>query len=164
LLFTTLYPQAALLHLNVENGDYATLEERPCGCALERVGLTLHLHRIRSYEKFTAEGWTYFYGDLYELMERTLPDEFGGGPGHYQLVEEEDENGQTRLTLLVDPEVGDLDEEKLGVRVREEFLRGVLGSQWVARAWWYRGETFRIRRKAPYASARGKILPLQMPR
>lgn len=164
LLFTTLYPQAALLHLNVENGDYATLEERACGCALEQVGLKLHLHRIRSYEKFTAEGWTYFYGDLFEFIERTLPAEFGGGPGHYQLVEEEDENGQTRLTLLVDPEVGTLDEEKLGVRVREVFLRSMLGNEAVARAWWYRSETFRIRRKAPYASARGKILPLQMPR
>lgn len=164
LLFTTLYPQAALTHLNVENGDYATVEERACGCALERVGLTLHLHRVRSYEKFTAEGWTYFYGDLYELMEKTLPAEFGGGPGHYQLVEEEDENGQTRLTLLVDPEVGEVDEAKLGARVREEFLRGTLGDGWVARAWWYRGGTFRIRREAPRASSRGKILPLQIPR
>ena len=113
LLFTTLFPQTALMHLNVENGDYATLEERACGCPLERVGLRLHLHRIRSYEKFTAEGWTYFYGDLYGLMEKTLPSEFGGDPGHYQLVEEEDEDGQTRLTLLVDPVVGQLDEEKL---------------------------------------------------
>jgi hypothetical protein len=164
LLFTTLFPQTALMHLNVENGDYATLEERTCGCALERVGLRLHLHRIRSYEKFTAEGWTYFYGDLYGLMEKTLPSEFGGDPGHYQLVEEEDEHGQTRLTLLVDPEVGELDEEKLHARIREEFLRGTLGDGWVARAWWYRGGTFRIRREPPRASSRGKILPLQLPR
>jgi hypothetical protein len=163
LLFTTLYPQAALMHLNVENGDYATLEERACGCALERVGLQLHLHRVRSYEKFTAEGWTYFYGDLYGLMEKTLPSEFGGDPGHYQLVEEEDEHGQTRLTLLVDPEVGGLDEEKLHSRIREEFLRGALGDGTVAWAW-YRGGTFRIRREPPRASSRGKILPLQIPR
>jgi len=163
LLFTTLYPQAALMHLNVENGDYATLERRACGCPLERVGLTLHLHRIRSYEKFTAEGWTYFYGDLYGLMEQTLPAEFGGGPGDYQLVEEEDENGQTRLTMLVDPAVGALDEEKLGARVREEFLHGTLGDGSVARAWWYQGGTFRIRREPPRASSRGKILPLQIP-
>jgi hypothetical protein len=160
LLFTTLYPQAALLHLNVENGDYATLEERACGCALERVGLRLHLHRIRSYEKFTAEGWTYSYGDLYGLMEQTLPGEFGGDPGHYQLVEEEDERGQTRLTLLVDPVVGAVDEAKLGARVREEFLRG--SDEGVARAWWHRGATFRIRRESPRASSRGKILPLQI--
>jgi hypothetical protein len=163
LLFTTLYPQATRLHLNVENGDYATLEERACGCALERVGLKLHLHRIRSYEKFTAEGWTYFYGDLFEFLEKTLPTEFGGGPGHYQLVEEEDGAGQTRLTLLVDPVLGRLDENRLGARVREEFLQSVLGSQDVARAWWHRNsETFRIRREIPRTSARGKILPLQM--
>ena len=90
--------------LNVENGDYVTLGERDCRCALEKVGLSLHLHQIRSFEKFTSEGMNYFYGDLFEILEKTFPSEFGGGPGDYQLVEEEDGNGQTRLTLVVHPE------------------------------------------------------------
>jgi hypothetical protein len=54
----------------------------------------------------------YFYGDLFEFIETTLPAEFGGDPGDYQLVEEEDCNAQTRLTLLVHPEVGQFDEKK----------------------------------------------------
>jgi hypothetical protein len=161
LLFTTLYPQAALLHLNVENGDYATLERRACGCALEHAGLGLHLHRIRSYEKFTAEGWTYPYWSIYELMETTLPAEFGGGPGDYQLVEEEDSEGLTRLSLLVDPSVGDVDEVKLRRRLEEAFLRNPSGNWSVAEAWKGTG-TFRIRRVVPQASPRGKILPLQI--
>jgi hypothetical protein len=57
-LFTTLDPSWPLL--NVENGDYGILETRACGCGLERVGLSLHLHHIRSYEKFTSEGMNYF--------------------------------------------------------------------------------------------------------
>ena len=56
LLCTTIHSGYARLLFNVENGDYATLERRKCGCALEKAGLTLHLHHIRSYEKFTSEG------------------------------------------------------------------------------------------------------------
>ncbi len=163
LLFTTLYPQAALLHLNVENGDYATLENRQCGCALERAGLGLHLHRIRSYEKFTAEGWTYFYRGIYELMESTLPAEFGGVPGDYQLVEEEDTDGLTRLSLLVDPGVSDVDEVRLRSRIEEIFAQDESGNWSVANAWKGTG-TFRIVRAAPRASSRGKILPLHISR
>ena len=163
LLFTTLYPQAALLHLNVENGDYARLDARACGCALEQAGLTTHLHHIRSHEKFTAEGWTYIYWDLYDLVERRLPGEFGGGPGDYQLVEEEDESSLTRLCLVVDPAVGPLDETRLASRLREEFVRSRSGN-WSAAAAWTGTQTFRIRRAVPHASPRGKILPLQIPR
>lgn len=162
LLLTTLYPSAtSRLLLNVENGDYANLERRDCGCALEKVGFTLHLHHIRSYEKFTSEGMNYFYGDLYELFEKKLPSEFGGGPGDYQLVEEEDENGQTRITLRVHPEAGEIDQEKLGSRLREAMGRGSWGNEFQARVWDGAG-TLRIKREAPFASARGKILPLQI--
>ena len=163
LLFTTLYPQAALLHLNVENGDYATVEKRDCGCALGEVGLTTHLSRIRSYEKFTAEGWTYVYWDLYDMMDRIFPAEFGGGPGDYQLVEEEDADGLTRLSLLVDPSVGAVDEERVRSRLQDMFDAGQWGNWSVAKAWRGTG-TFRVKRDTPRASARGKILPLHLRR
>jgi hypothetical protein len=162
LLFTSLYPQAALLHLNVENGDYAKLEHRDCNCALQKAGLTTHLHRIRSYEKFVSEGWTYFFTDLYELVERTLPNEFGGGPGDYQLVEEEDEVGLTRLYLVVDPAVGPLDEARLMSRLEKELVRSPNGNWNVATAW-IGTKTLGIRRAVPHASPRGKILPLHIP-
>jgi hypothetical protein len=151
------------LLLNVELGDYATLERRDCGCTLGNAGLTLHLHHIGSYEKFTSEGMNYFYGDLYDLLEGTLPAEFGGGPGDYQLVEEEDEKGQTRLTLVVHPSVGQLDENNVLDRVRAAFSNGSRGNRFITRVWQNAG-TFRVRRTVPHSSGRGKILPLHIPR
>jgi hypothetical protein len=162
LLFTTLHPSAPRLLLNVENGDYATLEKRDCGCALENVGLTLHLHHIRSYEKFTSEGMNYFYGDLFEFFEKTLPSQFGGGPGDYQLVEEEDGHGQTRLSLLVHPEVENLNEERLLLQLQQALSEGPKGNWFMAQIWQNAG-TFRIRREVPHASPGGKILPLHIP-
>jgi len=161
LLCTTLHPSAPRLLLNVDNGDYADLLFRDCGCALQRAGLTLHLHHIRSYEKFTGEGMNYYYGDLFEMLEKSLPCEFGGGPGDYQLVEEEDGAGQTRLTLLVHPSVEKLDEEKLLSRLRLELAQGSRNNRFMSKLWQDSG-TFRIRREIPHASPRGKILPLHL--
>lgn len=161
LLLTTLNSAAPRLLLNVENGDYVTLEKRHCGCALEDVGLTLHLHRIRSFEKFTSEGMNYFYSGIYELLECAFPSEFGGGPGDYQLVEEEDENAQTRLTLVVHPAVRQLDEDKVLARLRTALSNGARGNRFMAGVWENAG-TFRVKRQLPYASHRGKILPLHI--
>jgi len=161
LLATTIHPSAMTLLLNVDNGDYATVERRDCGCDLEKAGLTLHLHHIRSYEKFTSEGMNYFYGDLFELFEKILPAEFGGGPGDYQLVEEEDTQGQTRLSLIVHPAVGELHEEKILSRLRGALAQGSRGNRFMTNLWQDAG-TFRVVRKVPHSSGRGKILPLHM--
>ena len=161
LLCTTLHASAPRLLLNVDNGDYAETLLRDCGCALQRAGLTLHLHHIRSYEKFTGEGMNYFYGDLFELLEKILPREFGGGPGDYQLVEEEDGNGQTRLTLLVHPLVEKLEEEKLLSRLQLGLAEGSRNNRSMSKLW-QDSRTFRIRREVPHASPRGKILPLHL--
>ncbi|MEX0802269.1 MAG: hypothetical protein WD688_02960 [Candidatus Binatia bacterium] len=163
LCLTTLDPAAPRLLLNVQNGDYVKLEERDCGCALQQVGLTLHLHHIRSFEKLTSEGMNYFYGDLYELFEKALPGEFGGSPGDYQLVEEEDSNGQTRLTLLVHPGIGQLDEKRVLARLHAAFADGSRGNRFMTGVWQNAG-TFRMRREVPYASPRGKVLPLHIRR
>jgi hypothetical protein len=161
LLCTTIDPAYPRLLLNVESGDYGYLSQRDCGCLLEKTGLSLHLHHIRSFEKFTSEGMNFFYGDLYELFERTLPCEFGGGPGDYQLMEEEDETGQTRLTLVVHPQVEAVDETRILSRLRAELSKRSRNDRFMTDVWTHAG-TFKIRREAPYASARGKILPLHM--
>lgn len=161
LLCTTLHPLAPRWLLNVQSGDYARLERRDCGCALERAGLLLHLHHIRSFEKFASEGMNYFHTDLFELLEKTLPAEFGGGPSDYQLVEEEDSTGQTRLTLRVHPAVGDLDEARLLARLQEALAESSREHRFMAKVWQAAG-TLRVRREAPYASPRGKILPLHI--
>jgi len=161
ILFTNLDASAGRLLFNVDIGDYATVATRDCGCVLGQAGLTLHLHHIRSYEKFTSEGMNYFYGDLYKLFESVFPREFGGGPGDYQLVEEEDASGQTRLTLLVHPNVGRLDEAKILARLQAALANGSRGNCFMAGVWQNAG-TFRVRREVPYASPRGKILPLHL--
>lgn len=161
LLFTTLHPSYSRTLLNVENGDYATLEERDCGCLLGVAGLRLHLHHIRSYEKFTSEGLNYFYGDLFDFLEKTLPREFGGGPGDYQLVEEEDDDGRTRLTLIIHPGINGVNEERVLAKLQNTLSQGVKDHKFMTGIW-RDARTFRIRRAPPYASLRGKILPLQL--
>ena len=162
LLGTTLSPLAPRLLLNVENGDYAILEQRACGCRLGQLGLTLHLHRIRSFEKLASEGMNYFATDLFELLEQTLPTVFGGGPGDYQLIEEEDADGQTRLTLRVHPDVPDFDEGRLLACLHAGLSEGSRQQRFMAGVWQLAG-TVRIRREVPYASPRGKVLPLHIP-
>jgi hypothetical protein len=150
-LFTTLSPLAPMFHLNVENGDYGVVDNRDCDCALQKVGFTLHLHHIRSYEKLTSEGMNYFYNNLYDLLEKVFPSEFGGDPGDYQLVEEEDGNGQTRLTLVVHPSVRNLDEAKILHRLRAALSDGSRNNRFIAWVWQDAG-TFRIKRENPYAT------------
>lgn len=161
LMITTLQALTPRFLLNVENGDYATMLERNCGCALQRAGFTRHIHTIRSFEKFTSEGVNYSGTDLFELLENSIPAEFGGAPGDYQLVEEEDGNGQSRLTLMVHPSVGDLDEENLISRLQRGLAQGSRNHRFMTMIWRDAG-TFRIKREAPLASARGKILPLHI--
>ncbi|HEY1371625.1 MAG TPA: hypothetical protein VGH50_04085 [Candidatus Binatia bacterium] len=159
LLFTTIDPCADRLLLNVANGDCGIIDRSPCACALEASGLGLHLHGIRSREKFTAEGMNYFWADLAELIEKILPEEFGGASSDYQLAEEEDTAAETRLVLRIHPRVGAVDEASALGRVRRELGRGAWGNEFQARIWDNAG-TLRVRREAPIASARGKILPL----
>lgn len=161
LLFTSLYPSAARLQLNVSNGDYADLSERDCGCGLHKAGLTLHAHNVGSYEKLTCEGLAYPYQDLFELLEMVLPDDFGGGAGDYQLVEEEGPGGQTFLTLLVDPAAGAIDEKRLLERLGAELAKGSDGNRFMADVW-RATQTLRLRREPPIASSRGKVLPLRV--
>jgi len=157
LLVSTLDPSERYLRLNVENGDYATLERRACGCPLGEVGMTQLIHHVGSHEKFTSEGLNYDFSSLFNFVEETLPSEFGGGIGDYQILEEEDEEGKSHLTLLVHPQVGALDEGSLRSRFVEELAKA---NESAARLWDSKG-TVRIRRDVPLGSARGKVLPMQ---
>lgn len=161
-LFTSLVPHARHVLLNVETGDGGGLEERSCGCFLERAGLRLHMHTIRSFEKLTAEGITYLGPGLVDLLEDRLPRLFGGDSRHYQLVEAEDRSGFTRLFLLVSPALGALDEEALRRTVLREMARRHLVPAYghvVERVWEDAG-TLRVLRRDPLPTVSGKILPL----
>jgi hypothetical protein len=156
LLFTALRADARTVLLNMETGDYADLARRRCGCPLDQLGLTLHLRDIRSFEKLNAEGRLFFGSDLIALVEEVLPARFGGDAGDYQLLEEEDAEGFTRLSVLVHPRLGDVDEEGLRACVERALARQ---SDVGARVWTETG-TLRVQRAAPLLTGAGKVMTL----
>jgi hypothetical protein len=157
---TSLLPATPKLLLNVEFDDCGVIEERRCGCPLEQLGLHVHLREIRSFGKLVTEGVALLGSDMLRILEEDLPREFGGSPLDYQLAEEEDDAGFTRLTLLVSPRLGPVDEARLITTVHAALRRGSVASD-VARAFWETAGTLRVRREEPFVSARGKQSPLR---
>jgi hypothetical protein len=156
LLVTTVQPDAPLILLNVSLGDRAVLERRGCGCPLEGLGWTTHLHTIRSFEKLTAAGMTVLDADVIHVLDELLPTRFGGGPTSYQLVENTSA-GPPSLELLAHPALGRLDE----VAIRDAFLDSIAGLSSAGRvtALRWRAEGLpRIGRRPPLTTATGKIL------
>jgi hypothetical protein len=157
LLVTTLRPTAPMLLVNASLGDQATFVDRACGCPLSGVGWTRHLRDVRSSEKLTAGGVTFLDADVAAILDGALPARFGGGPADYQLVEEEEPDGQPRLALVIDPGLGPLDVRE----VTDTFLAalGRIGdAEQVAQFHWRQGGWLEVRRERPRATAAGKIL------
>jgi hypothetical protein len=161
LLVSTLCESAPLVLLNVSLGDEAIRTGRRCGCPLQQLGWTTHLHTIRSYEKLTAGGMTFLDADLVRVLEETLPARFGGSPIDYQLVEQEKAGGAAGLRLVVHPRVGPLDAaalvsaflDALGARSNAERIMGL--------AWREEG-VLTVERRPPRATPSGKILHLHV--
>ncbi len=158
--FTTLHPGAPKILLNAEIGDYGIFESRPCGCALEGHGFTDHLREIRSFGLLTTEGTMLLASDMVRVLEEVLPARFGGSPLDYQMVEEEDGDGFTRLNLLVHPRIHIANEEEVVRTVFEHLGR----SNRVNRSLWTEAGTMRVKRMEPAASASQKFIPLQFAR
>jgi hypothetical protein len=146
--------------LNVESDDYGVLEQRACGCVLGEVGLTQHLHEIRSYDKLTTEGMNFLGPELLTLIEQVLPSRFGGAPTDYQLAEEELE-GITRVSVVVSPRVGDIDDGEVVETVLTALGSGPASRSMMAEVW-RTGKALRVVRREPYATATAKILPLHI--
>ena len=163
ILVTTLRASAPLILINVSLGDQAEIEDRPCGCPLERLGWAGHLHTIRSYEKVTTGGMAFLDVDVIRVLEETLPARFGGGPTDYQLVEEEAADGSPRVLLLVHPSVGPQEPEHVATAFLEAIgaqssANRVMSLQWRGAGW------LRVERRPPEAAASGKILHLHQSR
>ena len=114
---TTLSPTSPTFVINLELDDYATVEQRPCGCPLDEAGLRTHLRGIRSHAKLTVEGMHFLGDEIVRLVEDELPRRFGGGPTSYQLVEQEEATGLTRVLVVVSPGVGPVDEDEVAASV-----------------------------------------------
>ena len=160
-LFTTLIPSAPKILLNAESGDYGVVETRSCGCEFERIGFTDHIHNIRSFEKLTGEGMTFIGTDLVRTIEEVLPAKFGGASTDYQMVEEEDEQGHTHMSLIVSPELGAIDEAELVKTVLAELSRGKDTERMMAEVWAKAG-TLRVHRRRPFVTSRGKLMTLHI--
>ncbi|MGH9387344.1 MAG: hypothetical protein ACRD2N_24025 [Vicinamibacterales bacterium] len=155
---TTLLPSTPKLLLNVETGDFGTLVGRECGCTLSRCGFHRHLHTIRSWEKLTSEGITFLGSTLVALMEDVLPGRFGGSPLDYQLVEEEDAT-RTRVSIIVSPRIGAVDESGVVGFVLDQLALQDAGHRLMADVW-RQGGTLRVVRREPFRTGAGKVLPL----
>jgi hypothetical protein len=160
LLFTPLMPSAPKILLNVESDDYAVVETRSCGCLLGRLGLDRHLHSIRSYAKLTGSGMTVVGSDFVRILEEVLPYKYGGTATDYQLLEEEDSRGSTRLSLIVSPGVGPVDEAEVIATVHDE-LRGSVHAGGLTASLWSQAEALRVKRMEPIPR-RGTISTLHL--
>ena len=160
-LFSSLLPSAPKILLNVESGDYGTVDRRACACKLGALGLTTHLSRIRSFEKLSGEGMTFVQTDLLWVLEEVLPAHFGGTSADYQVLEEERADGILRLLLVVSPRVGPVDAK----RVRHTFLEALGRDGGFARLsaeLWRRAGTVQVKRQWPVVTTAGKILPFHV--
>jgi hypothetical protein len=108
LLISSLRPTAPLIVLNASMGDAGVLDESPCGCPVGAQGWRTRLRGILRLDEFAGEGMRLSSPAVARVLDETLPGRFGGGPGDYQLVEDEASDGR-RLRLLVHPGVGPVD-------------------------------------------------------
>ena len=159
--FTTLLPTAPKIMLNAESDDYGVLESRPCGCPLEGYGFTDHIRHVHSFRKLTGEGVTLVGTDMLRILDEVLPARFGGTPLDYQVLEEEDSDGFTRLSLVVSPKIS-LPDDRSVIETVMDSLRQSDDAADLARATWRQAGTWRIRRMEPIWTARGKLMPLHL--
>ena len=159
---TSLLPTAPKILLNAESDDYGILETRACGCPLGALGLTQHLREIRSFGKLTGEGVTLVGSEMVHVLEEVLPTRFGGTLLDYQLMEEEDEDGFTRLTLLVNPELQIASTDEVAATMYDALATQSIGAD-AAITSWARAGTIRVKRAMPRRTARGKLFPLYVP-
>jgi hypothetical protein len=159
LLMTSLRAAAPLILLNASIGDQAVLGPRPCGCPLEALGWTTHLHTVGSDQKLTTGGMAFLSADLLRVLEDVLPARLGGGPVDYQLLEEETPDGRPRLRLLIHPRVGPLDPAVVA-DVFFTSIGGGAGATRVMSLTWQDGDLLQIERRPPEPRG-GKIRHLR---
>lgn len=161
--FTSVVETMPKILFNLELDDFGDVEERGCACPLEGLGLRTHLRGVRSFRKLVGEGVTLVGGDMIRVLEEVLPARFGGTPLDYQLIEDEDERGFTRLSLRVSPRLPIADAGAIVTEMLEALRRTSVAAD-LARAYWQAAGSFRIVREDPIVSPRGKQTPLKVMR
>ena len=93
------------------------------------------------------------------LNEIPFPARFGGSALDYQLVEEEDEQGFTRISINVSPSVELSDEQAVIDTVLKGLEKASICADLAIRLWNQTG-AIRVCRSAPIQGRSGKLLPL----
>ncbi len=159
-LYTTLLPSAPKILFNTESDDYGVVKTRSCGCLFGQLGFDTHLHDIRSFAKLTGSGVTIVGTDFVRILEEVLPIKYGGNATDYQLLEEEDGQGQTHLSLIISPTVGIVDEGQVIAAVLGE-LRKASHQVKLAAGFWSQANTMQVKRMYPI-SKMGKVMTLHL--
>jgi len=159
-LFTPILPTVPKVLLNYEVGDYGIIETRKCDCIFGELGLDRQLHGIRSFDKLTGTGVTLVGSFFVHVLEEVLPRKYGGTPTDYQLLEEEDSRGQTRLSLIVSPAVGEVDEKDIVNTLLFEVHGDNQGGRLTA-SLWSQAEAIRVKRMHPISRS-GKIVTMEL--
>lgn len=159
-LFTTVLYESPKLLLNVGMGDYGDLAQQKCNCPFGQLGFDQRLSNIRSYEKLTGEGVTFVETDFVRIIEKDLPEAFGGRSTDYQLIEQENPKGLTELRLLISPRIGAVPEDQ----VVKRFLTVLNHAEdnWWAQSgteMWDQSGMVQVTREEPLTTASGKLLP-----
>jgi hypothetical protein len=157
---TSLLPTAPKILINVDVDDFGIVERRQCGCAFGELGLDQHLRQIGSAGKLTGRGITLLGSDVVHLIEEMLPARFGGCAQDYQLVEEEQPDGQSVLTLLVSPSLPIADDRAPAVALYEALSRGRPGASYSG-TMLKNADAVRVRRDRPVPNSRGKQPPFR---
>jgi hypothetical protein len=163
LFLSSLHPAAPFIMVNVSLGDQAVMVHRAYGSPLQTLGWDTHLHTIRSYEKLTGGGMTFFDTDVIRVLDEVLPARFGGVPTDYQLLEEEADDGRPRLRLLVHPRLGALNADA----ITECLLTAIGSASTVAQTMsslWRDAKVLYVDRRIPQGTDAGKILHLHLSR
>lgn len=156
-LISSMRPNAPVVLLNVSLGDQAIVDQKSCGCHLEKLGWTTHIREVRSFKRLTAGGMTFNDKDVERVLEHVLPARFGGTPLDYQIIESEGSDGDPRISLVVSPSVGAIDEAALASTFIDSIGFGsgperIMGRQWKT------GKLVSVKRRPPSMTASGKVL------
>jgi hypothetical protein len=154
-LFTSLSVNCGKVFLNAELGDHGQIERRDCDCTFGRLGMDLHVSRVRSHEKLTGEGMALLADQLDAAVARCVA-RAGGGPNDYQFWERSDDRGFTKLVLAVAPEV-QIGDGTLVESILQELKTGTPAETLTSEMWREAG-TFQVVRSRP--ESRYKMPPL----
>ena len=111
---------------------------------------------MRSVQKLCLEGITLPADLVHRLADEVLPERCGGAPGDYQLLEEEGDDGLTRLIVRVAPEIA-VAEQKVADMVHQVLLEASGGASALALRI-QRSGVVAVRRERPRFSRGGKLL------